>query len=149
MEAKAAETGRRAIKLAGRRRVLWIGIGAAILLSVSISYDISKRRRAEEVRRSPGLIVDLNEGIYLYLLAEEDSSQYDEAIGVFSSVLERDPANISALLFRALSYGDLGLEYFKSRRNAEYKIRQYNFVLKTRQDGSVVASYEENIIALE
>ena len=102
-----------------------------------------------QIAKSPDINVDLNEGIYLYLLGEEDSSQYDKAISVFSSVLERDPENISALLFRALSYGDLGLEFFKSRRNAEFKIRQYNFVLKTRQAKSEGASYEEDIRALE
>ena len=99
--------------------------------------------------KSPDIHVDLNEGIYLYLMGEEESTQYEEAIRVFSSVLDRDPDNVSALLFRALSHADLGLEDYRSRKGAEYLIRQYGFVLKTRQSGSDGTSYEKEIRALE
>ena len=39
----------------------------------------------------PAISVDLNEGIYLYLSGDEDSGQYEEAVRVFTSVLERAP----------------------------------------------------------
>ena len=80
----------------------------------------------------PAIAVDLNEGIYLYLSGDEDLLQYDEAIRVFTSVLERAPDNASALLFRSLSYGELGFSELKARKRAESQAFQYTMVLQWR-----------------
>lgn len=96
----------------------------------------------------PAIAVDLNEGVYLYLSGEEDSLQYDEAIRVFTSVLERAPENASALLFRALSYGELGFSELKARQGAESQAYQYTMVLQTRRGDRSVESIDQEIAAL-
>lgn len=53
----------------------------------------------------------LNEGVYHYLQgqAESDEDSLDLAIKRFTSVIKREPDNATAILFRALSHGQLGL----------------------------------------
>jgi len=54
---------------------------------------------------SPEAIVDLNQGIYEYLQGQ----RYPAAIKRFDAVLEVESDNRTALLFRALSYGQVAL----------------------------------------
>ena len=61
---------------------------------------------------SPETIVDLNEGVREYLQGHfdpEPPAHYEAAIGHLTSVLETEPDNAPARLFRALSYGRIGL----------------------------------------
>ena len=66
-------------------------------------------------------LVAVNEGLVRYNAgAEED---LHAAIGIFSGVLEQNPRETTALLFRALSYGALGLEQRKPRSDLQERIR--------------------------
>ncbi|MCH8146948.1 MAG: hypothetical protein IH987_03015 [Planctomycetes bacterium] len=94
---------------------------------------------------SPDVAVDLNEGIYLYLAGEEDLLLYEDAIPVLTSVLDRDPNNELALLFRALCHGELGLKDLATRKDAEDQIRQFDFVLETRQGKKNTADHASNL----
>jgi len=71
------------------------------------------------------VVVDLNEGIYQYLQGSQDLEQftyYNAAISRLSEVLKEDPANTTALLFRALSYGRIGLGERENRASADNKV---------------------------
>jgi len=62
----------------------------------------------------PEAIVDLNEGIRAYLQGhfdkdKEDYTNYQTAIQRFTNVLDKVPDHPTALLFRALSHGQVGL----------------------------------------
>ncbi|MCK4658224.1 MAG: hypothetical protein KAV82_01765 [Phycisphaerae bacterium] len=61
---------------------------------------------------SPEVLINLNEGIHEYLqgeLEKESPTHYLAAIERFSTVLEQEPDNTVARLFRALSYGWIAL----------------------------------------
>ncbi|MBI4718512.1 MAG: hypothetical protein HY763_11950 [Planctomycetes bacterium] len=65
---------------------------------------------------TPDSLVDLNKGIELYLRAVGASASpkaagedYRAALDLFSSVLQREPANPAALLFHSLCHGGLAL----------------------------------------
>lgn len=67
---------------------------------------------AGQADTSPEVTVDLNEGIRAYLQGHFDPENYTHylaAIERFTSVLDKTPRHPTALLFRALSHGQIGL----------------------------------------
>ena len=86
---------------------------------------------------SPDAAVDLNEGVYLYLQGlaqEEDPSYFHEAIERFTSALDRDPHSRAALLFRALSHGEIGLLHRDGRLRAKLMVTNLDTTLEIRGD---------------
>ncbi len=83
---------------------------------------------------SPDTIVTLNEGIYYYLEGRLDVDSLTLAIERFSSVVEREPGNTTARLFRALSYGQIALLIGREKRSHENTARIVKEVLDIRGD---------------
>jgi|GEM_PF-4830715 len=122
--------------------------GAAVF-AISMPWIIACAGMAQDFP-SPDVTVDVNEGIYLYVSGERDPQKYTDAVAVLTSVLERDSNNTTALLFRALSYGELGLEELRARRVSDNFISGYTVILKARQDETVdptakIQQFEEEI----
>jgi len=78
----------------------------------------------------PDSLVSLNEGIYYYL-----SRDYDAAIQRFSAILERQPGDQTALLFRGLSNGRKALSERFRKRTLRDEVATIETVLKIRKDG--------------
>jgi len=74
-------------------------------------------------------LVSLNEGIYQYLAKDKDA-----AIQRFNSVLERQPTDQTALLFRGLCYGQKALDERYEKRTVRASIDDIETVLKIRKD---------------
>ncbi|RJP32491.1 MAG: hypothetical protein C4547_13915 [Phycisphaerales bacterium] len=92
--------------------------------------------------------VDLQQAIYLYLGGQPDRpevNRYERAIELLSSVLERDPDNAAALLYRALCYGQLGLALRDQRLGHERVIEENLAVIRSRDDPQVLAEIEARI----
>lgn len=65
-------------------------------------------------------LVDVNEAIYYFL--QGDQAGYDQAISLLSGVLQREPQDHSALLFRGLSHGQIGLLHRTAKLHARNTI---------------------------
>ncbi len=88
-------------------------------------------------RPSPEVVLDLNEGIHQYLqghLDEREYRFYKSTIDRMTGVLERDADNRTALLFRALSYGRIGLLERGKRLGAQDQIEITRETLRIRQN---------------
>ncbi len=85
---------------------------------------------------SPRAIVTLNEGIFHYLQgqANENEESLTTAIDRFTWVIERDPADTTALLFRALAHGQAALVKRGKRQSAQNDVRFNEKMLEIRQD---------------
>jgi hypothetical protein len=94
----------------------------------------------------PDVLVDLNEGIYLYLHQPPGRvlEGYREAIDRLTRVLEREPVNEVALLFRALSHGQIGLRHRWEKVRAEVEARERDDIIRIR----VTPGLQEEKVAL-
>lgn len=92
---------------------------------------------------SSDVLVDLNKGIYFYLQDEPDG--YEQAINLFTAVLERDSRNEAALLFRSLTYGQLGLLERDAQDTPRSQISDYREVQKLRDDPERLAEMRTEI----
>jgi hypothetical protein len=100
----------------------------------------------------PEIMLDLNEGIYNYLkgyLDDEEYTYYDEAIRLFTQVLDRDPDNATALLFRSLSEGQIGLFERQIRLGLETGEREIGETIDLRRDPESRTRFEEEIRDLQ
>ena len=103
----------------------------------------------------PDILVDLNEGIFYYLdgygkqPGEGDPQRLTQAIETFTSVLDRVPDEKSALLFRALARGELGLIELKERQKAEERVIRFTRALETREDESELEALDAQTAQLE
>jgi hypothetical protein len=101
---------------------------------------------------SPDTAVDLNEGVYLYLQAlaqEGELEYYDQAIERFTSVLDADRDNRAALLFRALSHGEIGLLHRREKDSAKGEILYLEKTLEVRADPQQQQMLEQERDALK
>ena len=104
---------------------------------------------------SPEILVDLNEGIFYYLdgygkqPGEGDSQRLTQATETLTSVLDRMPDEKSALLFRALAHGELGLIELKERQKAEERVIRFTRALETREDESELEALDAQTAQLE
>lgn len=84
---------------------------AGIVITLAFSL-LCGGRSYGQAASSPEVTVDLNEGIREYLqghFSPEPPVHYLAAIERFTSVLQAEPSNAPARLFRGLSYGRIGL----------------------------------------
>jgi len=89
---------------------------------------------AQEVADSEA-IVELNQGIYEYLQGtSRGGSTYPAAIEHLSAVLAAAPDDRTALLFRALAHGRMGLEVLSARLETENRTSNVELVLGMRDD---------------
>ncbi len=77
-------------------------------------------------------LVDVNEAIYYFL--QGDQAGYEHAISLLSGVLQRAPHNHSALLFRGLSHGQIGLLHRAAKLKAGNAIADINATKDIRDD---------------
>jgi tetratricopeptide (TPR) repeat protein len=99
----------------------------------------------------PDVVVDLNQGIYLYLHQPpgEAMEGYQRAIDQFTRVLERDPENQIALLFRALSHGQIGLLHHIEKVRAEFDARELDGILDIRRKPDLLEERRATLAQLE
>ncbi|MCH7807627.1 MAG: hypothetical protein IIB60_00255 [Planctomycetes bacterium] len=88
---------------------------AALIVLVVGGAETSGQQTA-----APDLTIGLNEGVHRYLqgLSEDERTLFEEAIERFTAVLGDEPDNRAALLFRALSHGEIGLLVRQSKDDA-------------------------------
>lgn len=91
-------------------------------------------------------LVALNEGLVLYQAKGEEN--FRAAIEIFSRVLEQNPREPTALLFRALCYGEWGLEQRKTRSGLQVRIGNREEILTMRGDAGRVEAMERESEAL-
>ena len=100
---------------------------------------------------APDVVVDLNDGIHQYLQGHLDTREfgyYKAAVERFTSVLERDPDNRTALLFRALSNGRVGLLERENRLRFQNRIESAQTILDILDDPDGQAEITRKIEAL-
>ena len=100
---------------------------------------------------APDVVVDLNDGIHQYLQGHLDTrafGYYKAAVERFTSVLERDPDNRTALLFRALSNGRVGLLERENRLRSQNRIESAQTILDILDDPDGQAEITRKIEAL-
>ncbi len=83
---------------------------------------------------SPDTVITLNEGIYYYLDGVEDKDTLDIAVARFTAVLEQEPGNTSAMLFRALTHGRIALLLNDEKRNHQNTVRTLSEILDVRAE---------------
>lgn len=111
-------------------RHLWVRFrvppGAfVLLLTIGVGANNSRGQSISD----PDALVALNEGIYRYLAGD-----WDEAIQRFNSVLERQPDDRTALLFRGLCNGQKALSERDGKRHVQFSIDVFETVLNIRKD---------------
>ncbi len=97
------------------------------------------------------IYVDLQQAVFLYLGGRPDdanANRLDAAIELLSSVLDRDPDNAAALLYRALCYGQLGLDYREQRLANELRIDELRQGIRSLTDPETLPGVEARIAAL-
>lgn len=87
--------------------------------------------------------IALNEGLVLYHSAGEEN--YRAAIEVFSRVLEKEPAETTALLFRALSHGQLGLLRRGPRAELQTRVGTLEEILALRNKAGAVDALQKEL----
>ena len=91
------------------------------------------------------VFLDLNEGILYYLQGQIDEASLDLAIERLSSVLQRQPDNAQALLFRALSHGRLGLVERRNKKRQQDLAAIFKEIRNIRADPERLDQIERNI----
>ena len=99
----------------------------------------------------PDDVVTLNDGIYEYLrgVSEREEPRINTAIERFSTVLQSDAKNRSALLFRALSRGQLALFVRNDKISQRNTADQFDEVLRLRQDAKHREQFLEELAEAE
>ncbi len=94
---------------------------------------------------TPETIVDLNQGIYEYLQGtSRGGTTYPAAIEHLNAVLEVAPDDRTALLFRALVHGRMGLEELRTRLGMELHALVVEQVLSIRDDPKARQRFESD-----
>lgn len=143
-----------------------------ILLAGVLIAGMSTRLAAQENRvdlpdLDPDIMVDLHTGVLNYLKGKrqvdvlrrinqfkpvdpDNFSHYNDAIEIFTSVLDRDPGNSTALLFRALCRGRIGLEIHKDWFSVRDKeILGIQNIINIRDDPTLHEKYEKEMALLD
>ena len=94
------------------------------LPAISVGQDVS----------SPDIVVTLNEGIYYYLEGQLDADSLAVAIERFTAVLQDQPDNTTALLFRALAHGRTALLRLDEKRSHQETVSLFKRILDIRAD---------------
>lgn len=89
---------------------------------------------AAQNNSSPDIAITLNEGIYYYLEGAQDKDTLETAVARFTAVLEQEPENASAMLFRALTHGRIALLLNNEKRNHQNTVRTLSEILDVRAD---------------
>lgn len=97
---------------------------------------------------SSDTLVDLQEGVYRYLQARTPED-YNAAIQLFSSALERERGNQAALLFRALSRGQIGLRLRGARQRNEITVSDIEEMLRVRANPDQLRRLEGEVAAFK
>ncbi len=92
---------------------------------------------------APEVLVDVGEGIYHFRVG--DRAGYDTAIKLLSSALEKEPNAPVALLFRALSFGGLGLLERDVKLRAGNEILDLEKLLEIREDPRKLQEIDDEI----
>ena len=101
---------------------------------------------------SADVLVDLNEGIYCFLdgqgdleaMGPGDAARLTQAEKLFTSVIDREPDHKTARLFRALTYGELGLIELRAKQSAESSALACAQAIETRSaEGEEKSAGEE------
>ena len=116
--------------------------GLAFVLGVDLPSFAQESQSADTV-------VALNQGIFEYLQGEREPERFSAAVEHFSWVIEREPDNPTALLFRALSYGRLSLAARYKKWGQRNEIDRYRETLEMRADPLGRESVTRKIAELE
>ncbi len=127
------------------------GIAVFAMPSVVIAQE-AEATAAVSDQPDPDILIDLHSGIFNYLqgyLDTDEFSYYNEAISLFDSVLERDPGNRMALLFRALCHGRIGLAEREARLTAEDERSRIDETIRIRENPELRDEYEQEMADCE
>lgn len=91
-------------------------------------------------------LLELNEALVLYNTEGEEN--YRAANEIFSRILERNPQEPTALLFRALSYGELGLARRLPRAELQTRVGTFEEILAIRGEAGRAEELEKELEAL-
>ena len=88
-------------------------------------------------------LVELNEGLVLYHAKGEDN--FRAAIAIFTRVLENNPKEPTALLFRALCHGELGLKRRGPRNELQMRMATLEEILSIRGEAGKAEALESEL----
>ncbi|UCC28852.1 MAG: hypothetical protein JSU86_11695 [Phycisphaerales bacterium] len=98
---------------------------------------------------SPDIVVSLNEGIYYYLEGQRDEYTLAVAIERFTTVLQHQPDNTTALLFRALAHGRTALLRLDEKRSHQETVGLFKRILDIRTDPERLSRLEAEKVRAE
>jgi len=123
-----------------RRRGVSLGFFAVWCIpGISVGQDAS----------SPDIVVTLNEGIYYYLEGQLDADSLAVAIERFTTVLQGQPDNTTALLFRALAHGRTALLRLDEKRSHQETVSLFKRILDIRADPDRLSRLEAEKVRAE
>ncbi len=129
-----------------RHRASIVTIALAGMMVGGLSARLSGQEDQADLP-DPDVLVDLHTGIFNYLQGHQDVeefSHYGEAVELFTSVLERDPGNPTALLFRALCQGRIGLAHRESRlKVGDREVTRIEGIIEIRENPDLRDQYEQ------
>jgi len=113
-----------------------VRLSLRIPLLFGITLSLLGIRGAAQEPPATDTLIALSTGIQHYIVGRRDfdAEQFELAIARFDDVLEQDPANTTALLYRALSHGGLALETRLEKRRSRNRSLNLQRMIDLRSD---------------
>ncbi|UCE62346.1 MAG: hypothetical protein JSU63_11655 [Phycisphaerales bacterium] len=116
------------------------------ILPVLLAWSMPPTLAKAQTISSPDVVVDLNEAIYHYMTGGRE--RYETAIELLDGVLEKEPENPAALLFRALTHGRVGLLENYVKAQAEDDAFVWEKLIEMRGDPQLLEQAQREMAEL-